>query len=136
MLLSCFFGHQLGVGVAIGVIEGCWYTSLPPPSSFSNSSTPASLLTPLLELPELPEPSLDRPYHVTGWDGQVPVAGKDAVNVRKVLLQQEHKDGLKQGKLGIALIGRYWVGIQGAEVPVNVHDGLVQSHPVHPPQEG
>ena len=50
-------------------------------------------------------------------DGQVPVTGKDAVNVRKVLLlQQEHKDGLKYGKVGTALIGRYWVGIQGAEV--------------------
>ncbi|GMI02767.1 hypothetical protein TrST_g5882, partial [Triparma strigata] len=30
------------------------------------------LLTLLLELPELPEPSLDRPYRASGWNGQVP----------------------------------------------------------------
>ncbi|GMI06837.1 hypothetical protein TrVE_jg13758 [Triparma verrucosa] len=104
------------------------------PASFSISSTPTSLLKPLLELPELPKPSLDRPYRATEWDCQVPVTGKDAVNVHKVLLQQEHKDGLKHGKVGVSLNGRYWVGIQGAEVHVNDHDGLAQSNP-HPPQD-
>ena len=78
-------------------------------ASFSISSTPTSLL----------KPRSSRSHHLIahilrrGGTARFQPWGKDAVNDFKVLLQQEHKDSLKHGKVGIALIGRYWVGIQG-----------------------